>query len=138
MDEVNTPFVINIFYFCDSDGKTEYVWSKEKLPVNEKTPHLTAFCFKNIQCNNVKTAACYIYGLPEKPIDEEVFENVTVTYTDSEEKGFPAMMSHIEPVNKKGFFLRNVNSIQFKNISIEGQNGSAYDLDQYQNLQMDE
>ena len=29
MDHVRTPFVINCFYFCDPDGHTEYVRSKE-------------------------------------------------------------------------------------------------------------
>lgn len=30
MDQVMTPFVINCFYFCDPDGKTEFVQSREK------------------------------------------------------------------------------------------------------------
>lgn len=32
MDQVMTPFVINCFYFCDPDGKTEFVQSREKMP----------------------------------------------------------------------------------------------------------
>ena len=31
MDEVKVPFVINAFYFCDPDGKTKYVWTKDAL-----------------------------------------------------------------------------------------------------------
>ena len=29
MDNVMTPFVVNSFYFCDPDGKTEYVGSRK-------------------------------------------------------------------------------------------------------------
>ena len=43
MDDVLTPLVINMFYFCDPDGHTEYVYSKEKLPVDERTPYLGEF-----------------------------------------------------------------------------------------------
>ena len=38
MDEVLTPFVVNSFYFCDKDGKTDYVQSREALPVDDRTP----------------------------------------------------------------------------------------------------
>ena len=46
MDQVRTPLVMNMFYFCDDDGKTEYVWSKEALKVDERTPFLGSFIFK--------------------------------------------------------------------------------------------
>ncbi len=36
MNGVMTPIVINSFYFCDPDGKTQYVASKEALPIDEK------------------------------------------------------------------------------------------------------
>lgn len=38
MDHVMTPFTANAFYFCDPDGKTEYVQSREKYPVDARTP----------------------------------------------------------------------------------------------------
>ena len=31
MTDVLTPLVVNMFYYCDPDGHTEYVYSKEKL-----------------------------------------------------------------------------------------------------------
>ena len=50
MDEVRTPLVANMYYFCDDDGKTEYVWSKEALKVDERTPFLGSFTFKKYRC----------------------------------------------------------------------------------------
>ena len=35
MRHVLTPFVINMFYFCDPDGKSDYVQSHEPLPLDE-------------------------------------------------------------------------------------------------------
>ena len=47
MKEVKVPFVFNSFYFCDPDGKTEYVYTKEKLPVDERTPSIKNISFEN-------------------------------------------------------------------------------------------
>ena len=39
MDGVLTPIVINLWYnCCDPDRFTEYVWSREHLPVDDRTP----------------------------------------------------------------------------------------------------
>ena len=40
MRHVLTPFVINMFYFCDPDGKSDYVQSHEPLPLDDATPRL--------------------------------------------------------------------------------------------------
>ena len=50
MDNVITPLVINMYYFCDPDGKTEYVWSRDpKTPVDDGTPYLGKFLFRDIE-----------------------------------------------------------------------------------------
>ena len=52
MDAVLTPFVINCFYYCESDGHSEYVQCKEPLTVDERTPKIKALCFRDIQAEN--------------------------------------------------------------------------------------
>jgi polygalacturonase len=79
MKDVLTPLVMNMYYYCDDDGKTEYVWSKNKLPIDKRTPYLGKFKFKNIICDHVHVAAGFFYGLPEQPIESIVLENVTFT-----------------------------------------------------------
>ena len=66
MDHVKTPFVVNSFYYCGPDGKTDYVGSKEAYPVDEGTPSVKKLIFKDIECTNSHVAGAYIYGLPEK------------------------------------------------------------------------
>ena len=123
MDGVLTPLVINMYYFCDPDGKTEYVWSKEKLPVDDRTPYLGKFTFNRINAINAEWAAGYFYGLPEMPIKEIVINDSSFSFKDNASSGIPAMMSFIEPVSKVGFYFNCVNKIKLNNVKVEGYSG---------------
>ena len=120
MDGVLTPLVINMFYFCDPDGKTEYVWSKDSLPVDDRTPYLGKFHFKNIDCDNVNVAAGAFYGLPEMPIDEIIIENVRFSYAENPKEGVPAMMTGLDPMKGKGLLFNYVNKVKIKDVSFIG------------------
>lgn len=123
MDNVCTPFVINCFYFCDPDGHTEYVRSKEAYPIDERTPRLKRFIFKNIECQGCHVAASYFYGLPESRIEEITMENVSFSFAEAARTDVPAMMDGIEPLSKMGIYVNNVNRIRLKGVSINGQKG---------------
>lgn len=129
MKNVLTPLVINMFYFCDPDGKTEYVWSKEKLPVDDRTPFLGKFTFKDIEAIDTEYAAGYFYGLPEMPVEEINIENVHITFKDDAGKGTPAMMSFAEECSRKGFVFKNVKRVRMSNIRMENQIGPVYEAE---------
>jgi len=120
MNNVLTPFVMNMFYFCDPDGKTEFVWSKEKLPVDETTPYLGKFLFEDIECKNSEFCAGYFYGLPEQKIGEIHLKNVNVSFKLFAKKGNPAMMSFAEELSKSGFVFNNVNKVILENVKVSG------------------
>ncbi|MGM9971715.1 MAG: glycoside hydrolase family 28 protein [Anaeroplasmataceae bacterium] len=120
MDDVLTPLVINMYYYCDPDGKTEYVWSKEALPVDDRTPYLGKFHFKDIVCKNVNVAAGAFYGLPEQKINEIVIENVEFNYSSDPKEGIPAMMTGLEPMKGKGLLFNYVNKAVVKNVTFNG------------------
>lgn len=128
MKNVKNAFVVNMFYFCDPDGKSEYVKSKTPLPIDERTPHLGKIEFKNITCEDCLISAGFFYGLPESPIEQIRLENITVTYSSIIEYGQPAMMSDIEDVSKLGFYFNNVSDVSVKNVNITGQNGEDFIL----------
>ncbi|MBN2222611.1 MAG: glycoside hydrolase family 28 protein [Vallitaleaceae bacterium] len=128
MKEVLTPFVMNMFYFCDPDGKSEYVWTKEKLPVDEWTPLLGSFTFRDIECIDSEVAAAYFFGLPEQPIQEVRMENVFIQFKENAQSGQPAMMSFADSVCKKGIVAENVARIYLKNVRIEGYVGEYKEL----------
>ena len=127
MDNVLSPLVINMFYFCDPDGKTEYVWSKEKLPVDDRTPYLGKFTFNNIHAVNCEVCAGYFYGLPEMPIKEINITNSYFSFKEDAKADTPAMMSFAEQCFKKGFVFNNVGNVHLKNVSMEGQIGEVYE-----------
>lgn len=124
MDNVKTPLVINMFYFCDADGKTEYVWSKEKLPVDERTPYLGRFRFSDMICTDCEYAAGFFYGLPEQPIAGVTIENVSFSFKKDAGSGYPAMMSFIPEHRRKGLIFREVGSVRLKNITLSGVDGA--------------
>ena len=64
LDHVMTPLVVNCFYFCDPDGHSEYVRSKEAGPVDDRLPEISTLTFRNIEATNCHVAAAYMYGLP--------------------------------------------------------------------------
>lgn len=125
MNEVLTPFVMNMFYFCDPDGKTEYVWSKEALPVDEWTPRLGRFRFENITCTDCEVSAGYFRGLPEQPIESIYMKNIVVEFKEVAEEGYPAMMSFIEPMSKQGIFAEYVTELLMEEVKIVGNVGEA-------------
>ena len=129
MTNVLNPLVINMFYFCDPDGKTEYVYSKEKLPVDDRTPYLGKFTFKNIIATECEQCAGYFYGLPEMPIEEIVIEDSYFSFKDEASSGTPAMMSFAEVCCKNGFIFRNVKKVKIKDVELVGYVGEKVILD---------
>lgn len=128
MEEVKTPFVINSFYFCDPDGHTEYVRTKEALPVDERTPKILHLAFRNIKAYNCHCAAFFLYGLPEKKIEKVELSNIEVTYSNNAQAGYPAMMEEISPVSKMGLYANNIKELIIKNVVIMGALQDPYQI----------
>jgi len=134
MDHVKAPFVANSFYFCDPDGRGQYVGTLEALPVDDRTPILGSFKFSNISCSNCHFTGAYIHGLPEQKIESIVMENVKVSYCEEAETGVAAMMLACEPTCKQGIFINNVKQVVLKNVSVTGNVGEPLLLDNIDEL----
>lgn len=126
MDHVMTPFVINSFYYCDPDGHSEYVQTKEQLPVDERTPDIRTLVFHNIEATNCHVAAAYFHGLPEKNIRKIMMEHIHITYAKDAQAGVPAMLDGMEPCSRMGIFADNVEHLVLRDITMEGQEGEPY------------
>ena len=124
MNRVLTPIVINMWYnCCDPDRYTEYVWSREKLLVDERTPHLGASEFRDMYCEACEVAACYCDGLPEAPIDSIRLENITFTFAPDAKPDRPAMRNFMEKFCRSGMYFDNVRELTLKNVKVQGQEG---------------
>ena len=123
MDNVMAPLVMNMYYFCDPDGHEEIVWSKEPHPVDDTTPYLGSFLFRDMDCTDCEWAAGYFYGLVEQPIGSVTIENVRFTFKENASEGFPAMMDHIDKECRRGLYFNRVRKVHLKNVTVEGQVG---------------
>ena len=66
------------------------------LVIKEKTPHFTDFYFDSVYCNGAQTAIS-ITGLPELPVDNIHFKNMTI----SADKG-------LETADAKDIYYENI------------------------------
>ncbi|MBR6954912.1 MAG: glycoside hydrolase family 28 protein [Clostridia bacterium] len=124
MERVLTPVVINMFYRCvDPDGDSDYVQSREKLPVDARTPHLGRFTFRNMTCTDTEVAGCYAEGLPERPLDAVTLENVRIAYSKDAKPGVPAMFTNSPAVCRMGLYFRSVRQVVLRNVVLEGVDG---------------
>lgn len=123
MDNVMTPIVMNMYYFCDPDGHEPIVWSKDAHPVDDSTPYLGSFTFRDMQCTDCEWAAGYFYGLTEQPIGSVTIENVDFTFKEDASSGRPAMMDFLDPTCKLGLYFNRVKKVTLKNVTLSGQNG---------------
>lgn len=121
MEGVLTPIVMNMWYnCCDPDRHSEYVWSREYLPVDDRTPYLGSFTFKNMECIDCEAAACYCDGLPERPIDEIVLDNITFTFSENAKPSRPAMREFMDEFCRVGMYFDNVRRLCISNVSVSG------------------
>ena len=138
MDGVMTPVVINMWYnCCDPDRESEYVWSREKLPVDDRTPHFGTFRFSNMTCTDAHAAACYIDGLPESPIEKVSFENVSISFAENARPGIPAMENFAQERCRLGFYLDNVREISISKVQLMGTDGEKVIASHYETLNVD-
>ncbi len=126
MDHVMTPVVINCFYFCDPDGHSEYVQSKEYHPVDERTPYVGKLIFRNLECTNCHAAAAYMYGLPEQKIKKVTFDKVNISYAKEPIAGPPAMMDGAEKTTLLGLFANNLEELVLNEVTITGNREEAF------------
>lgn len=134
MERVLTPFVINSFYYCDPDGHTDYVRTKEALPVDERTPEIRRLNFRHILCDDCEVAGAFFTGLPEKKIREIHMEHIHIKFAKDAKPNIPAMMDDLEPCCRLGIYALNVAKLQLEDVTIEGQEGEPFILNNIDTL----
>jgi polygalacturonase len=135
MEGVITPIAINMWYnCCDPDRYSQYVWCRDALPVDNRTPYLGDFTFRNMECADCEAAACYCDGLPEQPIKSITFENIRFTFTEDAKPFVPIMKNFAEKVCKMGMYLDNVETLIIKNVSVEGNEGDKIIANNVKNI----
>lgn len=123
MENVKTPFVVNMFYFCDPDGHSDYVRSRKPLPVNELTPCIGTLELSDIHCTGCEYAGGYLCGLPERPVESVTMEDVSFAFRPDAGYGHPAMMDDMPEVSRLGVWAMNVQVLTLRNVRFTGCQG---------------
>ncbi len=131
MDHVRMPFTVNMYYFCDPDGHSDYCQGKEPLPVDDMTPAVKSLTARDIICTGVDVSLLAVWGLPESMVEKVVLEDSKASFLPQEERtpGIPLMMDGLELMSGKGIFARNVRELILKNLVIDGCDDGTPDLE---------
>jgi len=128
MKDVICPVVMHQYYFCGEGGDRKQVWDKESYPVTAGTPRFRGIHFSGITAVNAHAAAAFLYGLPEMPISDITFDNISITMADNAVPGVPAMMKDVSATSRMGVFCSNVTNVTFSNVSVRGAEGPVFQL----------
>ena len=120
---VKAPLVVNAMYFCDPDGRTEYVQTHQPQPVNETTPTVGRIVYERVTATDCAACAAYILGLPERPVQEIRLSDCRFTFAESPAPMAPAMASSVQPCAGEGVIAQYVDKLVLNHVTMEGLTG---------------
>lgn len=123
MAGVKAPLVVNALYFCDPDGHSDWVQSRDSLPVDDTTPTLGSITFARVKASDCHACAAYVLGLPERPVERLRLEDCDFAFAPDAEPMQPAMADGVMPCRHRGVIARNVKRLELENVSMDGVEG---------------
>ena len=123
MEGVKAPLVVNAMYYCDPDGHTPYVQSRQKQPVDDTTPTLGSICFERVRARDCQACVGYVLGLPEKPLEQLTLRDCDFSFSETAQPMAPAMAEGVDPCARRGLMARFVNRLILENVRMEAIDG---------------
>lgn len=136
MNRVICPFILNLYYFCGPRGKDKYVWDKNPYPITDETPMFRRIHFSNITARNVHASAGFIYGLAEQYVSEITFNDIDISMAENAIPGKPDMMTGLEDMKNRGFYLGFAKSVLFNRVTIGNHEGPAFQLEHCEDVEV--
>jgi len=121
MNKVLHCFVVNMFYFCDPDGKSDYVKNKNVTVKDDETPTVKNIEISNISATEIIGSAIFIYGLPESKVENISIKNNSFQFADKRINEVPAMMDDFEVIENLGVYINNGENIKLKDNNFIGE-----------------
>jgi hypothetical protein len=128
MNDVLCPFTMNLYYGCGAWGDP-VVSDKGERPVDAGTPRFRSIALSGISARGVSHAAAFLYGLAESPVEDVTLRDVSVILDPDAEGGLPEMADGLSPMRREGFFVRYARGLALDRVSIEGQLGPAFRIE---------
>ena len=125
MREVLVPFTMNLYYNFLAKGD-QSVSDKGPRAVDAGTPRLRRIQFAQITALDAQYAAAFLYGLPEMPIEDVTFRDVSIAMATDAGSGVPDNLDDQPPMSRAGFFARNVKGLRLEGVDVSGQMGEKF------------
>ena len=125
MREVLVPFTMNLYYNFLAKGDPN-VSDKRPRAVDAGTPRLRRIQFAQITALDAQYAAAFLYGLPEMPIEDVTFRDVSIAMAPDAGSGVPDNLDDQPPMSRAGFFARNVKGLRLEGVDVSGQMGEKF------------
>lgn len=104
--------------------------------MDEGTPAFRRIHLSNVTARDAGACAGFFYGLPEMPIEDISFDNVSVHLDTDGKPDVPAMMDNLEPMKRKGIYLNNVKNASFNNVQITNHEGEAFTIENCEGIKV--
>ena len=134
MEKVGAPFTVNCLYYCDPDGHSDWVQSRQPAPVDDSTPYVGSITFRNVTVDGCGACAGYLLGLPEQPVERLTLENVSFTFDPNGKPMAPVMAEGIETCLNRGLEAHFVRELVLRNVTMQGQQGEELVLEQVEKV----
>ncbi len=128
MTDVLCPFTMNLYYHVNKRGDP-FVSDKQPQPISDGTPIFRRIHFSHITARNAQSAAAFVYGLPEMPIEDISFADVSIALATNAQASAPDMADDIPPMQRVGLWARNVRGLRLRDVRVENQIGAEFVLD---------
>ncbi len=123
MENVKAPLVVNCLYFCDPDGHTPWVQSREKQAVDDTTPTVGSIVFEDVDAVGCRACAAYILGLPERPVKEIALRDSAFSFAADPAPMAPAMAEGVEECAGRGVIAYHVEKLRLERTRFTGLKG---------------
>jgi polygalacturonase len=120
MNGVGCPIVMHLYYECGArPEEIEALSDRNPRPITATTPYIRNIKITNVTANNAQSAASVFLGLPESPIENVRFENVTITMAKDPKPFRPAMAFGMKEMKGEGLIADCVKNFVQKNTHIQ-------------------
>ncbi|BAC14044.1 glycoside hydrolase family 28 protein [Oceanobacillus iheyensis] len=139
MDGVLCPLAINSFYRHGLDKSDSLINELSPIEISEKTPEIEYIHISNVTARNCRSAAGFIYGLPEKYVKDIILRHVLIemTINPDEQGGEPDMVKEPIFMAGEGIYCKYVDGIEFHRVRVETRQGPALHLENVINAELD-
>jgi polygalacturonase len=120
MNKPGCPIVMNLYYECGARPEEIEAFSdRNPRPITETTPCIRNIKITNVTAHDAQTAAAVFLGLPERPIENILFENVKITMDKNGKPGRPAMAFGMKEMKGEGLIADFVTNFVQRNTHIQ-------------------